>query len=91
MLSALYSFAGKAGYVPEEYNPARGIEKFPERARERFLTSDELARLGIALRQGETIGQPMRSMRATQKRSTPLRRITAVSSSTPSRWWQSAY
>ena len=58
MLSALYSFAGKAGYVPEEYNPARGIEKFPERARERFLTSDELARLGDALRQGETIGLP---------------------------------
>jgi Arm DNA-binding domain len=30
MLSALYSFAGKEGYVPEEYNPARGIEKFPD-------------------------------------------------------------
>jgi hypothetical protein len=41
MLSALYSFAGKAGYVLEEYNPARGIEKFPERSRERFLTSGE--------------------------------------------------
>jgi integrase len=58
MLSALYSFAGKAGYVPEEYNPARGIEKFPERARERFLTLDELARLGDVIRQGETVGLP---------------------------------
>jgi integrase len=87
MLSALYGFAGKAGYIPEEYNPARGIEKFPERARERFLTSDELARLDVALRSA----YPMRSTRATQKRSTPLRRITAASSSTPSRWWQSAY
>ncbi len=46
MIGALYSFAAKAGYVPEEYNPARGIEKFPERSRERFLTSEELARLG---------------------------------------------
>jgi integrase len=58
MIGALYGFAARAGYVPEGYNPARGIEKFPERARERFLTSDELARLGDALRQGETIGLP---------------------------------
>ena len=58
MLGALYGFAAKAGYVPEGHNPTRGIEKFPERARERFLTSDELARLGDALRQGETIGLP---------------------------------
>ena len=58
MLGAFYGFAAKAGYVPEGHNPTRGIEKFPERARERFLTSDELARLGDALRQGETIGLP---------------------------------
>jgi integrase len=58
MIGALYGFAARAGYVPEEYNPARGVEKFPERSRERFLTSDELARLGDVLRQGETIGMP---------------------------------
>jgi integrase len=58
MIGALYGFAVKAGYAPEGYNPTRGIEKFPERARERFLTSDELARLGDALRQGETVGLP---------------------------------
>jgi integrase len=58
MIGALYGFAAKAGYVPEGYNPTRGIEKFPERARERFLTSDELARLGDALRRGETVGLP---------------------------------
>ena len=58
MIGALYGFAEKAGYAPEGYNPARGIEKFPERSRERFLTSDELARLGDALRQAETIGLP---------------------------------
>jgi hypothetical protein len=58
MIGALYGFAARAGYVPEEYNPARGVEKFPERSRERFLTSDELARLGDVLRQGETFGLP---------------------------------
>lgn len=58
MIGALYGFAEKAGYAPEGYNPARGIQKFPERSRERFLTSDELARLGDVLRQGETFGLP---------------------------------
>jgi integrase len=58
MIGALYGFAARAGYVPEEYNPARGIEKFPERSRERFLTSEELARLGDTLRLGETTGLP---------------------------------
>ena len=58
MIGALYGFAARAGYVPEGYNPARGIEKFPERSRERFLTSEELARLGDTLRLGETTGLP---------------------------------
>ena len=58
ILSSLYSWAGKNGYVVEGYNPARGMEKFPEKARERFLTGEELSRLGDALREGETIGLP---------------------------------
>ena len=56
VIGSLYSFAVKAGYVAEGCNPARGIEKYPEKGRERFLTSEELARLGDALREGETIG-----------------------------------
>lgn len=32
-------------------NPCSGIERYPEHGRERFLTSDELARLGDALRE----------------------------------------
>jgi hypothetical protein len=60
MISALYGFAARAGYVPEGYNPARGIEKFPERSRERFLTNDELARLGETLRLAEITGLPWR-------------------------------
>jgi integrase len=58
ILGALYSWAGKNGYVEEGHNPARGVEKFPERSRERFLTNEEFARLADALRQGETIGLP---------------------------------
>ena len=42
--------------MPENCNPTRKIEKFPEDRRERFLTSDELERLGAAIREGETVG-----------------------------------
>ena len=58
ILSALYSWAGKSGYAAEGYNPARGVEKFPESGRERFLTREELSRLGDALRQAEAAGLP---------------------------------
>jgi integrase len=39
-------------------NPASGIEWFPEQARERFLTVEEMARLGEALRVAERVGLP---------------------------------
>jgi integrase len=52
----MYGFAGKRGLVSEGLNPARGIEKFAEDGRERFLLSDELERLGAAIRKAETHG-----------------------------------
>jgi integrase len=54
----MYAFAGRAGVVPEGTNPARGIDKFKESRRERFLTGEELERLGSAIREAETIGIP---------------------------------
>jgi integrase len=57
-LSGVYSFAGRHGHVPDSFNPARGIEKFREKERERYLSADELGRLGHALRLGETEGLP---------------------------------
>jgi integrase len=39
-------------------NPCRKVKMFPERGRERFLTSDEIARLGDTLRLAETEGLP---------------------------------
>jgi hypothetical protein len=35
--SSPYTFAAKAHIVPIGYNPCRGIEKFPEDGRERYL------------------------------------------------------
>jgi integrase len=42
--------------VPDGFNPARGIEKYPENGRERILSTDELVRLGAAIRKAETEG-----------------------------------
>jgi Phage integrase, N-terminal SAM-like domain len=39
-------------------NPAKGIKRNPEEGRERFLSADELGRLGDALAKAETIGLP---------------------------------
>ena len=56
--SMAFAWAAGAGLIPEGQNPAKNIKKYREQGRERFLTSDELARLGDALREGETIGLP---------------------------------
>ncbi len=56
VIGSLYTFAERRGLVPENCNPARRIEKFPEDRRERFLTPGELERLGVAIREGETVG-----------------------------------
>lgn len=56
VISALYSFASKRGLLPEDTNPARHVEKFPENSRERFLSIEELEKLGSAIREAETVG-----------------------------------
>jgi integrase len=58
VVGSMYAFAGRAAIVPEGTNPARGIDKFKENRRERFLTGEELERLGNAIREAETAGVP---------------------------------
>lgn len=58
VVSSMYRWGAKHGEVPEGYNPAAGIERFPEDGRERFLSADELERLGAAIRLAETDGIP---------------------------------
>jgi integrase len=58
LISAIWNWAARRDEVALADNPARGIERYPERSRERFLTSDEFARLGTALSEGESVGLP---------------------------------
>lgn len=59
LLKAAYSWGGKQEHVPAGFNPASGVDRYKEEARERFLTVEEMQRLGEALVEAETIGFPV--------------------------------
>lgn len=57
LFSGIVRWASDEGLLPEDHpNPAKGVEKYREEGRERFLTSEELRRLGEALAEAETVG-----------------------------------
>lgn len=57
-ISSIFRYAATCNVVPVGHNPTKGIRAFRESRRERFLNSDELARLGRAIREAETVGTP---------------------------------
>jgi integrase len=58
LLSGLFSWASNEGQVPEDCRPAKGVTKYREEGRERYLSLEEFGRLGEALREAETVGLP---------------------------------
>jgi integrase len=58
VISSIWNWAAKRDEVKAEGNPARGIERNPEQGKERFLSSNEMARLGDGMRKAETDGLP---------------------------------
>ena len=54
LLQGIYTFAESRGIV--EVNPTRGVRRFKDRKRERFLSGAELAKLGSALAEMEKEG-----------------------------------
>lgn len=59
VLKAAYSWGGKQERTPAGFNPASGVDKYKEEARERFLTVEEMQRLGEAMVEAETVGFPV--------------------------------
>ena len=52
LLSKMFELARRWGFVPENAaNPARGIDKFKEQKRDRWVTPEELPRLAAAIMQ----------------------------------------
>jgi integrase len=58
VISSIWNWAARHDEVQLPGNPAKGIERNPERGRERYLTSKEFERLGNALRAAESRGLP---------------------------------
>lgn len=58
MLGSFFSWCEDHGIIPRQSNPARGVERFPEEERERYLTPEEIQRFGESLRLAETSGLP---------------------------------
>ena len=56
--SKAFVWAAGGGLFPEGKNPVKNIKKYREQGRECLLTSEELARLGDVLQEGETVGLP---------------------------------
>jgi integrase len=55
-ISSLYSEAQAHSLVPEGFNPAKRVKRYTVQARQRFLSQDELARLGDVLAAAEEDG-----------------------------------
>src|SRR5271169_6506633 len=66
--SKAFSLAELWEMRPEGSNPCSRIERYPENHRERFLTGEELGRLGATLRRAESAGLPRKSGRTLYRR-----------------------
>jgi integrase len=55
---AFFAWCERQGYRAEGTNPARGVELYRERQRERYLSTEEIGRLGAALLRAERDGVP---------------------------------
>lgn len=53
VVSKMFNLAEEWGYRPEGTNPRKGLKKYPELKRERFLSSAELQRVGEVLAEME--------------------------------------
>ncbi len=53
LLSKMFNLAVKWGLRPDGTNPVKGITKFQEQAKERFLNNEEIQKLGTALSEME--------------------------------------
>jgi integrase len=64
MLGTILEFARRNGVIAE--NPARGVRRYPDEKRHRFLSFEELLALGKAMREGEAEGENRTGISATR-------------------------
>ena len=58
LIDAVWNWAVRRGEIPGLPSPTHGLDRNPEQSLERYLTLDELRRLGRAMGEAETTGLP---------------------------------
>jgi integrase len=58
LISSIWNWAARRDETVFVDNPAKGIDPYPRKSGERFLSTKELGRLGDALVRAETVGLP---------------------------------
>ncbi len=71
LLGGIFSYAVAHGYI--EKNPRLGVKVYADGKGERFLSGDELRRLGETLREAETIGLPWQFKEGANAKHRPLK------------------
>jgi integrase len=81
ILSKAFNLAELWGIRPEGSNPCRKVPRYPESARERFFSGEELGRLGAVLREAEAPGLPWREREGAKAkhRAKEENRVTPIS------------
>lgn len=64
MLGGIFSYAMERGYCTE--NPVKGVQRYRDNRNERFLSPEELGRLGAALKKAEADGKDLYAIAATR-------------------------
>lgn len=64
VLSSFFTWAERHGYRARGTNPCQDVEPYKERKRDRFLSSEEMARLGQGLIEAESEGEPPQAIAA---------------------------
>jgi integrase len=69
LLGGIFSYAVKQDYL--KANPRAGVKVYADGKGERFLSPDEITRLGDALREAETVGLPWQLKEGPKAKHTP--------------------
>jgi integrase len=75
LLGGIFTYAVERGYI--ETNPRAGVKVYKDGKGERFLSADELRRLGEAMREAETVGLPWQLNEGPKSKHTPKISATA--------------
>jgi len=83
LLGVFFTFAEQQASRPRGTNPAHEVEFYPEDARERFLTAEELSSLGVALQRALSAGLPPAPHRRRERKKGKTAKHRPKSADTP--------